>query len=142
MTEFSQIVFARVGFNSAVQGKVDIPEGATKLLVIFPKPEDNRNDKHFERKVLPLADEGYGVVLMDIWDEDECCNLEIVKNEAMLKGRLAEILGWTKTYEAFKDAEITAIGVGKSGEKLEELNITKTIIITEDTTREEILKKL
>jgi len=142
MEEFSQMVFARVGFNSAVQGKVDIPENATKLALVLPKAEDNRNDKTLERKVLSLSEFGFGVALMDTWDEDECCNLEIVENESYFRGRLGEIYSWAKTYEGFQGGEIILVGVEKTGEILQDLNLGKTIAIGDDESIESIVEKL
>ncbi len=142
MNEFSQMVFAKVGFNSAVQGKVDIPEGASKLALVLPKAQDNRNDKALERKILSLSDAGIGVALMDLWDEDECCDINIVNNQEFLETRVAEILEWAKTYKAFLGAEIIIVGVETTGELLQKKYLGKSITIDANTTTKDLQKLL
>ena len=141
MNEFSQIIMAKVGFNSAVQGRADIPEGAEKLIIIFPKPGSNRNEKKLQKVADKLSENGHGTLLMDLWDEEEGGNPDLEKSLPFIKGRIIEILNWTKTYEHFKNGQVVLVGVENSGNVLLEMDTTQAIIKVEDNEDIDIIVK-
>ncbi len=128
LNEFSQIIMARVGYNSAVQGRADIPEGSEKLLIIFPSPDSNRNEKRLGRVADRLYNEGIGTLITDLWDEDEGGNKTLESSKSFVENRIKEIIKWAEEYKNFQGATLYLAGFGLSGKSLETLKDSYNII--------------
>ena len=141
--EFSQMVMARVGFNSAVQGRADLPEGTTKLVIIFPKSGSNRSEKKLQKIADRLFHDKIGTLLMDLWDEEEGGNPVIETSKTFLENRIKEILAWVENYKAFRDLKFILVGVDRSGEVLEPLKKRYDILkVLDSEDSNDILKKI
>lgn len=118
VSEFSQIIMAKVGLNSAVQGRAEIPEGASKLAIIFPKPRSNRSEKKLQRIADSIAENGMGALLMDLWDEEEGGNPTLETSMPFVTNRINEIVKWASQYPHFKGLEFILAGIDESGDAL------------------------
>jgi hypothetical protein len=132
---------ARVGFNSAVQGRADIPQGANKLIIIFPKIGSNRSEKRLEKLADKLTMNGYGTLLMDLWDEEEGRIAYELSQDFLLK-RVKEIIGWAKEYKNFMNLDLILMGVDTTGDTIKEIQEGIVIKIDESEDLNRIVERV